>query len=559
MAILVLVFPASAKTIDVSKKYEETIGQYFQIYQSTNEHVSLQGALRAFKEGYFSSSSHSIINFGIDSKPIWLALRVINSEPGAIYRNLLLETPWLDRVDVYFLQENLLVNSYHVGDHLRFYERPFNHRFFVTGHQFKYGETIILLRIASIDAMVLPIYFMSDEAITDRRIFQSYSYGFVYGVILALIAYNLLLYIGLPDSSSYLFYSIYLILFLILNISYTGHGYQWLWPESPYWQQWSNPVLIVTCSISGLIFALHFLNIRIALPSIYRIITRGWLGFSTLLLLTAIFSGSYAIVLLMSLTFIFLFSIFMVVLGVISLQLGNKFAKYFLVASVSTISGGAVTANAMWGFIPFNLFTYRAVEIGMMADAILLALALTERFNISQNEKLAAEKMAGIDPLTNLNNRRSFYKFVKPSWARDLRGDSYTSVIIIDIDNFKLFNDSYGHALGDQVLIRLAGTLQEEARSGDILARWGGEEFLIFLPETKLADAITIADRLRNRIAAIRIAIDKGNELSFTASFGVAGSKNIHTTLDDLIDLADKQLYHAKEQGRNCVRASQTD
>ncbi|SFE37555.1 diguanylate cyclase [Nitrosomonas sp. Nm166] len=549
-------FPASAKTIDISKEYQGTIGQYIQVYQNEDVNLSLDDALEAYRNGYFSSTRHPIINFGINSKPVWLALQVRNPRPGAVHRNLLFETSWLDKIDIYFLQENQLINSYHVGDHMRFPERPLNHRFFVTRHHFEYGETTVLIRVESIDAMVLPIYFMSNEEIADRKILQSYSYGFVYGVILALIAYNFMLYVGLQNSPSYLFYSIYLLFFLILNISYTGHGYQWLWPDSPRWQQWSNPVLIVICSISGLIFALHFLNVKIALPRVYRIVIGSCMGFSILLLLIATLTGSYAITLLMSLIFIFFFSILMVILGVMSLQAGNRFAKYFLLASISTICGGAVTANAIWGLIPFNLFTYRAVEIGMMADAILLALALAERFNISQNEKLVAEKMAGIDSLTNLNNRWSFYKFVKPIWAMGLRNNSHTSTIMLDIDNFKLFNDNYGHALGDQVLVRLAETLQKEARSGDILARWGGEEFLIFLPDTKLSDATLIAERLRKKVSTIQLATVKGEKLSFTASFGVAHTNNIHVSLDELISLADQQLYRAKKQGRNCVCAN---
>lgn len=271
------------------------------------------------------------------------------------------------------------------------------------------------------------------------------------------------------------------------------------------------------------------------------------------LLLLAILTANHEAALLISFTFVFFFSSFMIVLGVIALQAGNKFAKYFLLASISAVCGAAITAAAVWGFIPFNLFTYRAVDIGMMADAILLALALAERLNISQQEKLLAEKMAGIDSLTNLNNRRSFYKFVKPIWAMGLRNKSSTSVIMMDIDNFKLFNDNYGHALGDRVLVQLAETLQKEARTGDILARWGGEEFIIFLPETQLADAMTLADRLRKKITAIQLTIANKKKISFTSSFGVAQTSDGNISLDELISQADQQLYYAKKRGRNCV------
>jgi diguanylate cyclase (GGDEF)-like protein len=543
--------PVSAETIDTSREYKETIGRHIQFYLSNDIHLGMHDALEAFRSGHFSSSDHSVINFGIGSKPVWLALQVRNSGHGSAHRNLLFETAWLDKIDIYFLQGDQLINSYHVGDSLLFSKRPLNHRFFVAGHLFEQGETTVLIRVESPDPMVLPIYFMNTENITDRNALQGYSYGFLYGVILALIAYNFMLYIGLR-SSHHLFYSIYLLSFLITNAAYTGHGYQWLWPESPQWQSWSNPVLMLTYSVSGLVFAIHFLNIKLSFPRIYRMVIGSCMIFGALLLL-AILTASHEAALLISFTFVFFFSSFMIVLGVIALQAGNKFAKYFLLASISAVCGAAITAAAVWGFIPFNLFTYRAVDIGMMADAILLALALAERLNISQQEKLLAEKMAGIDSLTNLNNRRSFYKFVKPIWAMGLRNKSSTSVIMMDIDNFKLFNDNYGHALGDRVLVQLAETLQKEARTGDILARWGGEEFIIFLPETQLADAMTLADRLRKKIAAIQLTTANKKKISFTSSFGVAQTSDGNISLDELISQADQQLYYAKKRGRNCV------
>lgn len=306
------------------------------------------------------------------------------------------------------------------------------------------------------------------------------------------------------------------------------------------------------CTLSGCAFALNFLDIKTASPRIHQSVIVCCLSFSALTLI-AILTDKFIITLFISLLFIFYFYSLAVILGIISLRRKNRFAQYFLLASIFTICGGIITANTVWGFIPFNWLTYRATEIGMVADAILLALALAERFNINQSEKLAAEKRADIDLLTNLNNRRAFYKFVQPMWAISLRSKSSTSVIILDIDDFKLLNDNYGHPVGDLVLVRLAETIQKEARSGDILARWGGEEFLIFLPETQLADAITIADRMRKRITTIQISIDNGEKISFTASFGVATTQDINVSLNELIAQADRQLYHAKKKGRNRV------
>lgn len=548
---------ANAQGIDINQKHKEPIGQYIQIYQINDTFLSMQSAYDAFKNGRFSQSNDSVLNFGIGAKPVWLAFHVRNNTHDTVLRNLLFETSWLDKIDVYYLKRNQLVNSYHLGDSLLFSQRPFSHRFFVAEHDFETGDTIVLIRVETDDAMVIPIYFLTAEEIVNRSILQAYSYGLIYGVILALIAYNFMLHIGLR-TGPYLFYSLYLLLFLLLNAAYTGHGYQWLWPDSPRWQQWSNPVLMVSCTLSGFAFALNFLNIKIARPRIYQLIVVCCLSFSVLALI-AVLADKFIATLFISLFFIFYFYIIATILGVVSLQTENRIAQYFLWASIFTICGGIITANAVWGFIPFNWLTYRAAEIGMVADAILLALALAERFKITQRDKLTAEKIADIDLLTNLNTRRAFYKFVQPMWAISLHNRNCTSVIILDIDDFKLLNDNYGHPLGDHVLAQLAKTIQEEARSGDILTRWGGEEFLIFLPETGLTDAIAIADRMRKRITAIQITIDKGEKLSFTASFGVATTQNTDVSLNELIAQADRQLYHAKKKGRNCVYPNLSD
>ena len=139
--------PASADTIDVAREYKKTIGQHMQVYRSKDVQSSMNDALKALRNGDFSTTNPSVINFGIGSKPVWLALQVKNSDNSAIHRNLLFATAWLDKIDVYFLHNNRLANSYHVGDSLVFSERPQNHRFFVTGHDFEYGETTVLIPV----------------------------------------------------------------------------------------------------------------------------------------------------------------------------------------------------------------------------------------------------------------------------------------------------------------------------------------------------------------------------------------------------------------------------
>jgi diguanylate cyclase (GGDEF)-like protein len=190
----------------------------------------------------------------------------------------------------------------------------------------------------------------------------------------------------------------------------------------------------------------------------------------------------------------------------------------------------------------------------MLIDGTLLALALAlaYQFRISQKEKFQAERMARIDPLTGLNNRRAFYEASKPIWSNALRNRRDVSVILLDIDKFKRINDTYGHAYGDEVLIAVASILAKSAREGDVVARWGGEEFILLLSETNLEAAIALAERLRLAISGKRIGHVKGT-ISFTASFGVAQRAELCVSIEELTSVADNCLYQAKREGRNRV------
>jgi diguanylate cyclase (GGDEF)-like protein len=188
----------------------------------------------------------------------------------------------------------------------------------------------------------------------------------------------------------------------------------------------------------------------------------------------------------------------------------------------------------------------------MLFDATLLALALGYQFRVGQEERLRAERLAQLDPLTGLNNRRAFYEKTSPLWSQAIRHGHDTSVMLLDIDRFKQINDVHGHAHGDDVLRATAVVLRESVREGDIVARWGGEEFIVFLPETGRQEAMALAERLRTAIAAQRVPCKTG-EISATASFGIAQVESRHFTLDALIASADVCLYQAKQQGRNRV------
>jgi len=191
-----------------------------------------------------------------------------------------------------------------------------------------------------------------------------------------------------------------------------------------------------------------------------------------------------------------------------------------------------------------------------------LASSLKLRF---ENEQLAKqlsksnqllEELAEKDELTNLNNRRSMDKYLSNEWNRHLRHQKPLSLLFIDIDFFKQFNDTYGHVGGDQCLINVSQILQDNAkRSADMAARFGGEEFAVILPETGENDAYAVAENIRNGIAALRLPNEKSSVSPYlTVSIGVATivpEAENHVGLIRI--LADDALYKAKKEGRNRI------
>jgi|Deesub1362A_J573_1020465.scaffolds.fasta_scaffold00395_19 diguanylate cyclase (GGDEF)-like protein len=151
------------------------------------------------------------------------------------------------------------------------------------------------------------------------------------------------------------------------------------------------------------------------------------------------------------------------------------------------------------------------------------------------------------DPLTGLANRRLMYIELERSFAKAKRYETPLSVIMLDIDYFKKYNDTYGHAAGDKLLKDIAEIVQQSVRKADLVARYGGEEFFILLPETRLTEAYAAAERIRR-------AVERRTEV--TISLGVSSYRQDMQIKEDLIKKADEALYQAKERGRNRVELS---
>lgn len=198
--------------------------------------------------------------------------------------------------------------------------------------------------------------------------------------------------------------------------------------------------------------------------------------------------------------------------------------------------------------IPYYFSGHRT-SIDGQSYLVGLGADIAERRALEQ----ALAQQAKTDSLTGLSNRRNFLELADKELARAKRYDKLLSVLMLDLDEFKRINDTYGHQTGDCVLRKVGEVCLETLREVDIAGRIGGEEFAILLPESDAKQAIEVAERLRQDLENSLVTLEQGREINFTASIGVTTLTTADTSVDKLLSLADKALYEAKRTGRNKV------
>ncbi len=421
--------------------------------------------------------------------------------------------------------------------------------------------------------------------------------GIYGGIILALVLYNLILYAAISERA-YLYYSLYVLTFGSVWTGRTGFLYQYLWPNHPVVESESQFYLVALAIIFSSVFVRQFLATRERSKTVDRtLLVIVWFTAVLCVLRLAGFRGASTLMLAID---GLVTTIFFAVVGVLFLVRGYRPARFFLVAWTLQLVGNALYIFAFLRFLPFDLVTYNAAQIGSGLESILLAFALADRVNLLKREKEekqlqythelqvqvkerteeltnAVEKLKAAsvtDPLTGLSNRRHVDSAIQP-WIAELQRDRirnlsgaprrFLALCLADLDHFKQINDESGHSVGDKVLQAVAGTLSQNVRATAMLARWGGEEFLVLDHVTGPYEDLLMAERLRLAVLedSQQTILEAGRPLSLSLGlvrypFSAAFPELL--TWDHCLALADHALYRAKRAGRNrwqCYRTNE--
>lgn len=518
-----------------------------------SETIDATEADRISRAGGFSQVGGNKRSFGWLSGAVWLRWSVHNSSQVPVAWILEVADAYAGQVTLYVADEAGVHLVGEGGAALPFAVRPFDfqHPAFPLLEPASSTRTYYL-RAKSENRLVLPLHAWQPSSFAGSASRFNLYVGLHFGILVALIAYNLFLLRSTRDRS-FAYYVLYLSAYLGAQITFFGVGQQILWPT---WPEFNTRVLHFFAGLglaSGLLFSMHFLGTRSMLPRIDKALRTG-VGIS--LLLAALAPWLPVPVSGRATNLIFAFTPIVVLAGALRWRAGFLPARYFTVAWIFLVGGLFIHSLTSIGLLSPSQLTHWATSIGASIEAILLSLALGYRLQLLEAENRHVAQLAQTDTLSGLLNRRGLDRQVQAVTQRRKEGGGSTSLMLCDIDHFKHINDTYGHDAGDAAIRHMSTLLLEVARECDSVARVGGEEFVVLMPNTNLAGATVLAERVRDVLQ--NCALDwKGERIAMTTSIGVTEfSADREEALGPALARADAGLYRAKNSGRNRVETS---
>ncbi|MFA9462510.1 7TM diverse intracellular signaling domain-containing protein [Thiohalorhabdus sp. Cl-TMA] len=585
---------AGGERVTVGAETRQPIDAAASLHRHDGAPLTLEAVRAVHGEGGFRSLAGEgarATNFGLTRDEIWLRLPL--STKADLTGRWLLEVGHasLDRVDLYLASDGGGWRAHHSGDQLPFRDRPIPHRNHVFDLDLEPATDYTLyLRVASEGTLTAPLTIWRADALWAHDLRAYAALGLYYGILLALLIYNLFLYLSLRDPL-YLNYVAFIATLAIGQAGLAGFTGQFLWPENPWLTNLTPTGGVSLAGFFGALFVRRFLGDT---PSRVRL---GWLmplvaaGYAAIFLCVVLWSYHLAALSVNLLSLVFAAGA--LGLGAVSLYQRQPGARFFVLAWVALLTGVVIISLHNLGVLPSNVVTANALLIGSAMEMLLLSLALADRIQTLQQsrdeaqeqalrtrqEKVEAlreserqleqrvaerthdleranqdlmesqaqlEYQAGHDPLTGLVNRNVFDENLEAAMARGDRHGHGLALVVGDLDRFKPINDSLGHAAGDQVLVQVADRLRGSVRQSDTVGRLGGDEFVILLEEVGGTDNVeTVVEKINEEVAR-SIRLEDGRVVHVGLSLGWARYPADAGDEKTLFRVADRAMYSRK-------------
>jgi diguanylate cyclase (GGDEF)-like protein len=374
-------------------------------------------------------------------------------------------------------------------------------------------------------------------------------------MMLAMVAYNALLYFATSKNENIL-YSLYLIsglTWIALSYGLVGTMFN-VYGDAAFVLN----LAVITMPVFLLLFMMSIFETR----EFHRTEHRVLLGMMALMVITLVYGLFDAVgAMKPASTLAVLLMVVTLAVGISLLRKGHPLATFFLVGHTFFVVFNGIAVMYYKGLIEPNYINSHGVGIGIALEALTLAFIISYRIKVLEDirsKQSEFKRQASTDPLTQLYNRRHFVSEGEYLVEQAKAAGEPLSVIALDIDHFKTVNDTHGHHVGDLVLMDMAGIFKQYSRDRDLVARFGGEEFVILLPGADHAEAQNCAERIRRGVERHAVDAGDGLEVRITVSMGVSEVNTAVESVESAVNRADKALYQAKALGRNRVCCSET-
>lgn len=497
-----------------------------------------------------------------DSGPVWIKLKMTAAEAGSERYVLRVARRFFKQFDYYLEDPDGRIQT-GTATFTRATNGEFLGRQLVFDLDIEAGRTTtLLLYVDTVQNSLQPLelWIEDRDSFNDRRANIQLVLGLTFGMMLALIFHNFVLYLNLGQRGHLQYVWAMLSLLLLMGAD-SGLLQNYLLPAAlqPHAIR-LNTVVAVLVLVTIAMFFRTFLFSRRTLPRLDRIV-RVLIAVLALGALAVAFVPAGGFLVLASvLQLVLVFTLTVLLIGAFIAGRNGSTEGYIFLAAwsvfvVSGVSRSLMTFDVMQRVTSLEYLLY----FGAVAEASILALGLSFRVRqlyarhaTALEEQHRAARLANLDPLTDAYNRRFLKTYLESVLPGEKSNSFGRAALILDLDNFKEANDRHGHAAGDAILRELVARCGRVIRERDVLCRLGGDEFVIVMADQGDRTAMDVAERLIEAIGH-RPFLFEGEPITVTASVGVVSSIAANSTVSDILRMADQALYQAKRRGRNCA------